>query len=192
LRGLLAAYGQRRLGDECRLFVRFDSWHIFDLPIIRDAFPGIPCVFLYRRPVEVLASHQRERGRQMVPPSIDPSPHGWTSLDEYAAHSLASLLAAACEHHDTLGLTLVNYSALPSAFADAIAPLFGLTLTERDIDAIDAVSSRHGKRPYEPFEGNPELDRRAADPTLAELATRTTDPWYDELEARRAASRVES
>jgi hypothetical protein len=63
---MVAALGQARAG-ESRLFLKLDCWHVRDLPLFRRAFPDTPWVFLYREPVEVLVSHLRRRGVQMIP-----------------------------------------------------------------------------------------------------------------------------
>ena len=62
LRGMVSALGQRRRGDETGLFIKFDSWHSLDLPLIRQAFPDVPWLFVYRNPVEVLVSQMKRRG----------------------------------------------------------------------------------------------------------------------------------
>ncbi len=67
LRGVVHALGQRRHGDERRFFIKFDSWHVLELPLILEAFPDVPWIFLYRDPTEVLVSHTTERGSQMLP-----------------------------------------------------------------------------------------------------------------------------
>jgi hypothetical protein len=77
LRWLLNAFGQRRFGEEKRLFVKFDSWHALFLPLIRRAFPDVPWIFVYREPVEVLLSHGRRRGGQMIPGVLEPGLFGW-------------------------------------------------------------------------------------------------------------------
>ena len=90
LRGLLAAYGQPGCGSAQRLFVKFDSWSVLDLPLVARAFPDVPWVFVYRDPVEVLAS-TRTRPRQpdgagMLEPGLlglDRPAVGVLSLDEY-------------------------------------------------------------------------------------------------------------
>jgi hypothetical protein len=66
LRAMSAAFGRR--GG--RPFVlKLDAWHALALPLFRRAFPDTPWVFLYRDPVEVLVSHMRQRGSQMLPRS---------------------------------------------------------------------------------------------------------------------------
>ena len=41
LRAMLSALGQRRSGRETHFFVKFDSWHTFNLSLIRRAFPDV-------------------------------------------------------------------------------------------------------------------------------------------------------
>ncbi len=48
LRSLLGALAQRRHEQEQHFVIKFDSWNIMDLPIIRRAFPTVPWVFVYR------------------------------------------------------------------------------------------------------------------------------------------------
>ena len=102
LRGLIGALGQVRNAGERQLFIKFDSWNILDLPVIRRAFPQTPWIFLYRDPVEVMVSHGRQRGSQMLPGVLDPRALGMdlatvqqVSLDEYCARVLAAVCEAA-------------------------------------------------------------------------------------------------
>lgn len=37
-------------------FIKFRSWSVLYVDFIQDAFPDVPCLFMYRRPIEVLAS----------------------------------------------------------------------------------------------------------------------------------------
>lgn len=85
-----------------RLFIKFDCFHVFELPLITEAFPEVPWVFVYRDPVEVLVSHQRDRAGQLIPGVCDPRPFGIgldelprISADEYTARVLAAVYAAA-------------------------------------------------------------------------------------------------
>jgi hypothetical protein len=56
IRNLLGAMGRIRLPDQTSYFVRFRSWTVAFVEIIQRAFPETPCVFMYREPVEVMAS----------------------------------------------------------------------------------------------------------------------------------------
>ena len=76
LRGLVAALGRPRRGDEQAYVLKLDAWSACSLGIVRRAFPDVPWVFLYREPVQVLASHFRRCGAHMVPGAIDPELFG--------------------------------------------------------------------------------------------------------------------
>lgn len=60
LRSLIFALTRPRIGTERRAFVKFISWNILYLDIITRAFPGIPALFLYRNPAEVIATIKTE------------------------------------------------------------------------------------------------------------------------------------
>jgi hypothetical protein len=47
--------------------IKFNAWDTGFLPLIREAFPQTPMVFLIREPLRILASHRRMSGIQMVP-----------------------------------------------------------------------------------------------------------------------------
>jgi len=192
LRGLLNAYGWRRAGPERRLFVKFDSWSVFDLPLIGRAYPDVPWIFVYRRPVEVLASHARERGSQMVPGVLEPDLLGLDpasievhALDEYAARVLGAICEAAVQHQGIGRGMLVDYADLPSAAWPEIAAHFGMTIADDDLTRMRAVAGFHAKRPYEPFDAGRDVGGQPISPHLRELAERWVDPWYRQLEALR-------
>src|SRR5579871_6250069 len=71
-RGLIHALSRPRHRDERRAFIKFDSWHMLELPLILEAFPGVPWIFLYRDPIEIMVSQHRQRGTQMIPGIVDP------------------------------------------------------------------------------------------------------------------------
>jgi len=192
LQGLINAYGWRRAGSERRLFVKFDSWSVFDLPLIGRAYPDVPWIFMYRRPVEVLASHARERGSQMVPGVLEPELLGLDptsievhALDDYAARVLGAICEAAVEHHSIGRGMLVDYADLPSAAWPEISSHFGMTIADDDLARMHAVAGFHAKRPYEPYDARRDVGRQPIAPHLRELAERWVDPWYRQLEALR-------
>lgn len=45
--------------------IKWNAWDIFRWDLIRAVYPQVPCIFLVRNPVEILASHQRSAGRHM-------------------------------------------------------------------------------------------------------------------------------
>jgi len=192
LRGLINAYGWPRAGSERRLFVKFDSWSVFDLPLVSREYPDVPWVFVYRRPVEVLASHARERGSQMVPGVLEPELLGFDpasvephALDLYAARVLGAICEAAVQHHSIGRGILVDCADLPSAAWPQIASHFGMAVGDDDLTRMRAVAGFHAKRPYEPYDAARDVGRQPISTHLRELAERWVDPWYRQLEELR-------
>ncbi len=66
LRTLILAMTRRRLGCERKAFVKFISWNVLYIDMIAAAFPDTPCLFLYRNPVEVIASVRKETTAALV------------------------------------------------------------------------------------------------------------------------------
>lgn len=187
LRSAILALGQRRFGDERHYVIKFDCWHIHSLDLIRQAFPGTPCLFLYREPQAVLASHQRQRGPQMVPgmlhPALLPLPGHAISpgdLDGYTGLVLASLYDAAHRHAATGKLQLVNYIQLPDiVFSDLLARL-DIKPTAEQLQTMRAHSGLHAKYGTA-FQGD---QHGVATGQLKEIAA-ALQPGYAALEALR-------
>jgi hypothetical protein len=196
LRGLLNAFGCATEAASPRPFVKFDSWSIFELPLIHRAFPDVPWIFVYRHPVEVLVSHVRERGSQMLPGVLQPEMFGldWEaasalSLDEYAARVLGQVCAAAVDHHALGQGRLVHYEELPEYVWSDLGPLFGLACTHENVGRMQEVAKFHAKRPYEQFAHDTESKQAGASTQLRVLAEQWVDPWYQRLETLRATAR---
>ncbi len=194
LRGLVGALCQPRGGQERRAFIKFDSWNVLDLPLIRRAFPDVPWIFLYRDPVEVLVSHQTMPGMQMIPGTLRPDPFGISlavtsteTLLEYGALVLARICAAALEHIEAEGGVLVNYTELPAAVETVVAPLFGLRPTAEEQAAMRRATGVHAKDPIRPFVADADTKRRAAPEELRRAAECHVGAYYTRLEELRRA-----
>jgi hypothetical protein len=59
-RNLVLWMGRARSREHRRLFVKFRSWNTLFIEFIRQAFPEVPCMFVYRLPEEVLVSAMRK------------------------------------------------------------------------------------------------------------------------------------
>jgi len=159
---LIAALGQRRTSAENAFFVKFDSWHVPWIPFVRQAFPHTPMVFLYRDPAQVLASHQRQRGPQMIPGLIDtsrlqPSTGGLAAadLDGYCLRVLASMLELAGQYAAREDLLLLNYRQLPDALWSGLLQRFGMQCSADGIEALRHRARFHAKAGHSTFAGDP-------------------------------------
>ena len=198
LRWMVSALAQRR-GDEEHFFIKFDAWNIFDVPLIRQAFPEVPWIFIYRDPVEVLVSQMGHRGAHMVPGVINPLLFGMDvnaimemQPEVYCAKVLAAICKAALQHRSDGGM-LINYTQLPDAFSTSIAGFFGVRWTDAEKQIMEAATKRHSKDPAAIFTGDSASKQNKAHEQLREAATRWLDPIYEMLEiARLEAEHVEA
>lgn len=197
LRGVVSALGQRRRPEHSHLFIKFDSWSLLELPTIRRAFPSVPWVFVYRDPVEVLASHMRQPGVHMVPGMIEPEVFGLMRADlvemraeEYRAQVLRTICEAALRNYDDGCGALVNYVDLPQAVWSCAAPHFGLTWTDAERTMVSEAAGPDVKNPWRQFQPDASAKRREASDALREITARWVLPAYDRLETLRSSHRA--
>lgn len=194
LRWLLGVFAQPRIGPEQHLFVKFDCWDTLLFPLIHEAFPDVPWIFVYRNPIEILVSHQRLRGSQCVPGLIDPTLYGWSAdtihgmeQDEYAARVLAKIGEAALQYAKLGRGRLVNYEELPELMLPTLCDFFGLSLSESEVNAMRESTTRSAKNPTKTFQTDGRGKRAEASEKLQSLATEHLDSVYQRLEQARQA-----
>ena len=190
LRGMMVALGRRRSAPERDVFVKLDAWHILRWPLIRRAFPDVPWIFVYRDPLEVLASLAQSRPSQMfgsTNPALltaDAASLPAMSPDAYSALVLERYCDAAIEHHRDGGL-LVEYGELPHAVCGKVLHHFGLHYGEAEIAAMRSAAQFNAKHPKRRFEPDGEVKRREASEEQRRLAESRLKPLYTRLEALR-------
>jgi hypothetical protein len=191
-RAVLAALRQPAR-DDARVIIKLDAWHALALGALRSLLPGVPWLFAYRDPLEVLVSHVKEPGRHTVPGML---PDAWlapaftddTQLPiEHAARVLGSLCAAIVPHAHAA--QLVNYAELADATSGALSTriprLFGLDPAAVDRERYAAALAHHSKHPREAFVDDRAAKNEAAPGALREIAARWMDPHHAALEAIR-------
>jgi hypothetical protein len=190
LQWLVSVLGRRRFPPEAHLFIKFDCWHTRFLPLIRRAFPGVPWLFVYRQPVEVLASQSRQRGAQMIPGVLEPALFGWDAaavaamdLDEYGARVLAAVCEAALGAAKDGSGEFLNYTELPQAVLRRFLPRWNPGLTEAELERAAAASLLNAKNPVLPFEPDSARKRAEAGQRLRDLSRRWLDPVFARVEA---------
>jgi hypothetical protein len=197
LRWVVSALGQRRSGDETRLFIKFDSWSALDLPLISRAYPGVPWIFLYRNPVEVLVSQLANRGAHMVPGAIEPELFGMNIAEafemqpeEYCARVLALTCEAALRQHESCAGLMINYEQLPDAVSTGIADFFGFEVSDFDMEAFRRVTRLDAKNPSLMFESDSQAKQALASEGVHRAAERWLAPVHERLEAARLGNRA--
>jgi hypothetical protein len=188
LRWLLAALG----ADGA--VVKLDAWSIRERGVLREALPGVPWIFLYRDPAEVLASQAHMPGMIMVPGMLPPElfelDHATAfsmAREEYAARVLGSVCDSALRHLDD-DCRLISYADLPDAVMTEIAPHFGLATGEVELALMREAATADAKRPFESFDAATAASSRPVSGAVRAAASRWAGPAVAELERRRLAS----
>jgi hypothetical protein len=189
LRQLIIALGQRRCGSDRYFFLKCDSWHIAWFPLIRRGFPNTPCYFVYRHPVEILRSHHRQRGSQMVPGLrslgrlvINPQGLSPGDLDGYTALVLKAIFLEALPFVEMGSLIpLVHHQLIHSL--PEIFRLLNLDLSSVEQEQIRQRSRYHSKRKEEIYQADLEPGIPSAiELRLQRLAAPELLPVYQKLE----------
>jgi len=128
-RRLVLAMARRRRPEQQTSFVKFISWNVLYVDFIRQAFPDVPCLFLYRDPVEVIASVLREttaalevKGTREAAFLTGAPAQQTATMDDtsYLAHCYARYFEVALRAADK-GLRVLNYTGLsPRTFPDIL------------------------------------------------------------------------
>jgi hypothetical protein len=172
LRAMAGALGQIRNPGETRYFMKLDSWHACALPLFRRAFPSTPWAFLYREPAEVMVSHARRTGMQMVNELVPAAFYGLDGAgqtwgEDYFAQVLAAICDAIVREYPAGGGLLVNYRDLPGALWTRLLPHVGVTPTPAELGAMAAAARFHAKSPTTPFVPDTDAKRRATTDAIA-------------------------
>ena len=195
LRKIANFLGRKRYAAENQMVVKLDSWHIFDVDIILKAFPAAPCVFVYRNPVEVIVSHLRLPGMQMMPGVIEnllPEFELQELLPMSSAEYIARILGRICEKALELAadskLLLINYNQLPEICFSKLLPHFKVDCDSDDIEKMKAAVRFDAKSPQTIFSADAEAKKSEAGETVKHYASRFVQPFYDRLEEIRMQS----
>ena len=196
LRLMIRALGRRRFGDERHYVVKFSSWNVRRLALLRAAFPRVPWVFVYRSPVEVVNSVlkgspgwmqlQRYPAQAEHLLGIPASACADMAPAEFCARALAGFCAAAVDGDDGTPL-FVNYTDLPAAAWGPVARHFDIPLAAEHVSRMRYEAGYYAKDAApRPFVAD-DAQKRVATPEIAALAARWLDPLHAEMQARRAA-----
>lgn len=194
LRALFSALAQPRSGGETRFVVKLDAWNVVALPLIREAFPDVPWLYLYRDPAEIAVSQWRAPGAHVVPGILGPAaalvpPDVARTLprEEFIARVIGRLLEAGALHCAVDGGRPVHYEELVSAVETRLATLLGVDPDCVDRDAMTAVLEQDAKTPQLSFTPDRDRKRDEISPALRDAVLRHADAPYRALEALRAS-----
>lgn len=192
---LLSAYGQRRQDGEGRLLVKLDAWNVFEAPLLRELYPAVPFVFLYRDPLEIVVSQLAQPGMHRVPGLLGPS-----GLDErlpgaqamspleYTCRMVGQILQGGLELCQRQGGIALNYSELPGALWGRLATLFDVR--EADVTRLREVAGFDAKQPTLSFSADTRRKRESASAEVRDAVQRWAQGPYEALEGLRQTMSV--
>lgn len=181
-------------GPHQRQIWKLDAWHTLNLDLFERAFPGVPWIYLYREPVEVLVSHG-VRMSYMMSPANAPDFLGISLVDamripraEYCARVLGAIAAPIAEREAIDRDALVRYDELPQALWERIAPRFGMVLRSEEVDAMQRRALYDAKRPHEFFQDDRAAKQQAANAEFRALCERWVRPSVNRLDLASQAA----
>lgn len=147
LRNLVLLMARKRRPEYRRCFVKFISWNIIYLDLIRSTFPNASGLYLYREPIEVIATVLQEttavlraKGQRQAYMLTGLSPAATREMSdvEYLAHCYAHYFGLVLNMADTDRLQLINYRQLKHAesFADILARGLNLRVDDAELEQM--------------------------------------------------------
>ena len=195
LRGVVHALGQRRIGSERRLFVKFACCSFAQIERIKRIWPNVPWVFLYRDPVETIVSNLSS-----IPPwLVDDDRRVLASitgastaevvemrLEELCARTIGGLFSIA---HRTVGdnSMLVNYNQLSVPVISSVLRFFRVSPSADEVSAIERSSRVYSKEASatRTFVADSDAKNQLASDLIREMAERWAGEPYRLLEQTR-------
>ena len=195
-RDLICLNLRRRSSSPLRGFIKFRSWAVLFLPLIRRAFPDVPCLFLYRDPNDVLASTMQKqnvavfatRAQRAFLAGCREADLAGLSDSGFMLRCYASYFESALDCQSD-GLTLMNYKMLG---APSLCPLlehaFRITATPAELDEMAGRFAFYSKSPGnapQVFDGDRDKSAKRAIRADADVADLNPELMrlYDALEA---------
>jgi hypothetical protein len=192
LRSMIKVFGQRRTGKEEQLVVKFTSWNILFLSLVRALWPTVPCFVLVRDPLEVMLSNLSRPGGWMTRksvPSFCRDLFGWAgpevesmTREEYGARVIGEFCRAATMALDSR-CTVVDYKNIDASNLCGLVSQSGIPLTSFERDAIVSSAGAYSKDvvPSRPFPNIRNLNPFTATDAMREATERWATPHYDKL-----------
>lgn len=191
LKAMLSALGQRRHQDEQNFFIKFDGWQTLSLPLVRRAYPDVPCVFVYRDPVEVIVSHQRRTAHWMFPGNLAPDILGLEASavlpmkrEEYFARVLGRICQAALENLRQGPVLLINHKQLSEGVTSSFLKFFQVSYTEAETRRMTLTTQFYAKETSLNYLYDGEEKRAEANDFVRQEADKWVAAFYERLESR--------
>ena len=193
IRWIIAALGQKRTREAEHYFIKLDSWHTFELDILNRAFPETPWIFLYRNPLELMVSHDRQRGGGTIPGIVGHQLPGLTFADslqipaeEYVAGVLAAICESALQYRAHPNALFVNYKQLPQFITSGLLRHFRVDYSDQQIEIMNSAARFDAKNPQVEFISDVRQKQNDASETIQRISDKMLMPLYEQLETARS------
>ena len=195
IRALVHVLGQRRIGTERHLFIKFACCSFSQIDRIRRIWPNVPWLFLYRDPIETIVSNVTS-----VPPWLVDDDRrvlasitnaaatevAAMSLEELCARTIGSLYSTAHRLANDGGM-LLNYSQLSVPVISSVLKFFNVSPSSEELEAIARVSMIYSKEASSTraFISDADAKLRQASTLVREVAAAWAIEPYRRLEEKR-------
>jgi len=195
LRAWASAWGQRCDDASPGLesfSIKLDAWNTDKAPLVAEAWPETPWVFLTREPLAVLVSQMRERAFFLVPGTLGACLDG-LSVHElavmhpelYCARVLGNIYAAMTQEFDPARTLLLDHAELPGAIETRVLSHMGWNASATDQERMRERVTRHGKHPHQVYVSDTESKHSMASDHLQSLTAQWIAPHYLRLQDLR-------
>lgn len=192
LRAAVTLLGQRRKGNAQRYFVKFACTTTLQVERLRNIWPNVPFIFLYRDPVEIIVSNLRAIPEWMQPESnrataaaivgVAEEKLNSMSAEEFCARAIGRFFSAAAVNRSPQ-LRTINYSEVGADWLLDALSHFGISPNENEADAINKVSRLYSKdlAGRLAFSSDSDSKRASATRCITELARTWASASYERL-----------
>lgn len=194
LRAAMKALGQRRTGNEQRLFVKFACCSVSQIERVQRLWPNVPWVFLYRDPVETIVSNIKnvpawlqDEDRRVLASITGASTEAVAamSIEELCARALGSFYAIANRVANDRAV-LLNYKQLSPDEITNVLHFFGVKPATAEMETIARQSQTYSKSiSGDRFVTDTDAKQRAAGELVRDVAQRWACAPYQLLEQTR-------
>ena len=195
LRGMVKALGQRRIGNEQHLFIKFACCSVSQIERLRRIWPNVPWVFLYRDPIETIVSNMQnppawllDEDRRVLAAITSNSPDAVAAMsnEELCARAIGSFFSTAHRVANDRAL-LLNYNQLSLAEITNVLKFFGVQPAAAENENIARQSQKYSKSIFgeRAFIPDAEAKQRAASELVREMAQGWANEPYQLLEQKR-------
>lgn len=133
LQQVVGALGRRPAGCETHYVIKFTSWNVLHVHLIKRAFPDVPCLFIYRDPIEVLVSLAQDTPAWGVTLGALGNDVSVAKQIQSVRHAQALQALMHCTLNGASATDIVlEYTYLPECIPDLIGRYWGISLTALD------------------------------------------------------------